>query len=47
MESDCIVSEYYLSVPIGKSVNICRISDRDEVSICGTASVWVCDFVQK
>lgn len=47
MESDCIVSEYYLSVPIGRSVNICRISDLGEVSICDTASVWVCDFVQK
>lgn len=41
MESDCIVFEYYLSVPIGRSVNICRISDRGEVSICDTASVWV------
>lgn len=41
MESDCIVSEYYLSVPIGRSVNICRISDQGEVSICDTASVCV------
>lgn len=44
MESDCIVSEYYLSVPISRSVNICSISDRGEVSICDTASVWVCDL---
>lgn len=36
MESDCFVSEYYLSVPIGRSVNICSISGRDGVSICDT-----------